>query len=118
MLAYFGACPDTSALTWTVAHGDLHWGNVTAPELNLFDWDLWGAAPAGYDAATLLVTALLQPAVAERVAHEFADVLTTHTGIVSQLLAGARLLHHVEKGEHFDLAPQVHAHARILLSGL
>lgn len=60
-LAYFGLRLDLSSITWTAAHCDLHWGNVTAPTLTILDWETWGKAPARYDAATLVCTSLLQP---------------------------------------------------------
>ena len=51
-------------VTWTTAHNDLHWGNVTGPELCILDWESWGRAPAGYDASTLLCTSLRHPPTA------------------------------------------------------
>lgn len=49
---------------WTTAHNDLHWGNVTGPDLFILDWESWGRAPAGYDASTLLCAQ--PPAPADR----------------------------------------------------
>lgn len=40
-------------------HTDLHWANVTAPELWILDWEYWGSAPAGMGAATLYLHSLL-----------------------------------------------------------
>jgi hypothetical protein len=48
----------------------------------------------------------------------FTDVLDTRSGRVAQLLAAARLLHHVERGEHLDLAVALHDHARTLVPTL
>lgn len=44
---------DTTVEEWVTAHTDLHWGNLTAPDCYLLDWEDWGAAPRGYDAAVL-----------------------------------------------------------------
>ncbi len=38
---------------------------VTAPGLALLDWESFGTAPAGYDAATLYCLALKAPATAK-----------------------------------------------------
>lgn len=53
LLAFFGATPDLQDVIWTTAHGDLHWANLMAPECWILDWEAWGTAPAGYDAALL-----------------------------------------------------------------
>ena len=45
-------------VTWTTTHSDLHWGNVTGPELCVLDWESWGRAPAGYDTSILLCASL------------------------------------------------------------
>ncbi|MFK0045980.1 hypothetical protein ACIQU4_18035 [Streptomyces sp. NPDC090741] len=62
------------AVTWTTAHGDLHWANITR-DLHILDWEGWGRAPYGYDAATLYVYALLTPEAAARIRTELAPVL-------------------------------------------
>ncbi|MFD6183763.1 hypothetical protein [Streptomyces goshikiensis] len=56
-------------VTWTTAHGDLHYGNVTRGP-HILDWEGWGRVPYGYDAATLYVYALLTPETAARVRTE------------------------------------------------
>ncbi len=38
----------------------MHWANLTEP-LCLLDWEGWGMAPEGFDAAALYAYALLQP---------------------------------------------------------
>lgn len=115
LLAAFGVQIDTARLTWSTAHGDVHWANLTAPRCWLLDWESWGTAPAGYDAALLLCASLLQPEIAERVRAAFADFLDTPTGHVAQLLAAAKLLGLVEYGDHPDLAVPVHRHARAVV---
>ncbi|KIF02954.1 hypothetical protein PL81_26975 [Streptomyces sp. RSD-27] len=61
-------------ITWATAHGDLHYGNVTRGP-HILDWEGWGRAPYGYDAATLYVYALLNPESAARARTELAPVL-------------------------------------------
>jgi hypothetical protein len=33
-----GGAVDTTVTEWVTSHGDLHWGNITAPGLSLLDW--------------------------------------------------------------------------------
>ncbi len=77
---------DTTINEWTTAHGDLHWGNVTGPDCYILDWESWGAAPRGYDAATLWGHSLRVPGVADRVQQQFADDLGSRSGLLAQLL--------------------------------
>ena len=116
VLAAFGVEVDKAAITWTTAHGDLHWANLTAPQCALLDWESWGRAPVGYDVATLYCASLLQPDLAEHIATVFADVLDTPTGRVALLAAAAKLLRLVEYGDHPDLAPVLHHKMRTLLT--
>jgi hypothetical protein len=83
---------------WRTAHGDLNWGNVTAPALTLLDWEHWGAAPRGYDAATLLTHSVADPVTTEKIADLFADDLNSRSGVVAQLYAVAFLLDQIEAG--------------------
>ncbi|MGH3928410.1 MAG: aminoglycoside phosphotransferase [Pseudonocardiaceae bacterium] len=115
LLAAFGMELDPAHLTWSTAHGDVHWANLTAPRCWLLDWESWGTAPTGYDAALLLCVSLLQPEIAERVHAVFADLLDTPAGHLAQLLAAAKLLGLVEYGDHPDLAIPVHRHARTVV---
>lgn len=103
-LAMFGVTIDPERVEMTVSHGDLHFGNLTAPDLVILDWENWGWAPAGYDAAHLLCSAILQPAVVARVQTEFADVLGTYSGAVATLTAASKYLHYVESGEFTEVA--------------
>jgi hypothetical protein len=100
LLAAFGIQIDAAQLEWTTAHGDLHWANVTAPQCWLLDWESWGTAPTGYDAALLLGTSLLQSDIAAQVRAVFAEVLDTPGGQLAQLLAAAKLLSLVDYGDH------------------
>ncbi|MGI9001660.1 MAG: hypothetical protein ACR2GH_08325 [Pseudonocardia sp.] len=63
----FGQRVDTTVEHWVPAHGDLNWANLTAPVCWVLDWEDWGRAPRGLDAATLWRASLAMPALAERV---------------------------------------------------
>lgn len=76
--------PPAPAAPWVTAHGDLHWANLAGPELTIFDWEGWGLAPAGYDAATLLVHSLQCPTTTAAVRRRFADQLNTPAGHYAQ----------------------------------
>lgn len=112
---FWGDGIDPEVTEWTTAHGDLHWGNLTAPKLSIMDWEHWGTAPRGYDAATLLAYSLRDPDTAIRVKAEFADELTTHSGVIAQLHVISRLLLRIEDGDYPDLAIPLHHHARTLI---
>ncbi|MCP2263039.1 phosphotransferase [Promicromonospora thailandica] len=118
LLATFGLVVDLDRVRWETAHGDLHLGNLTAPELTILDWETWGRAPAGYDAAVLACSAVLRPTVADRVRAEFADVLGTYSGAVAQLAAADRYLALVRLGRHRDVALPLRRHAESLLRDL
>ena len=112
ILAAFGVTIDPHGLSWTTAHGDLHWANLTSPGCWILDWESWGSAPAGYDAALLHAASLLEPDTATRVHDTFADLLDGSAGAVAQLAAAAKLLRLVEHGDHPDLAAPLHRQAR------
>ncbi|OXM50257.1 aminoglycoside phosphotransferase [Amycolatopsis thailandensis] len=118
LLAAFGVDIDTGRLDWSCAHGDLHWGNLTAPTPWMLDWEHWGWAPSGYDAAVLYCASLLQPDTAEQVHERFADRLDTYSGRIAQLAAITKLLCRVEDGDHLDLARPLHQHAATVLRHL
>ncbi|MGH3620218.1 MAG: aminoglycoside phosphotransferase [Sciscionella sp.] len=101
---------------WETAHGDLHWANLLRPELGILDWEHWGHAPAGTDAATLYCYSLLAPATARTVHTTFAGTLDTPAGRIAQLYVIARLLHRARRGEHPDLVEPLTRHAQALLS--
>ncbi|WP_262391193.1 aminoglycoside phosphotransferase [Nocardiopsis sp. CNR-923] len=79
------------AKDWVCAHGDLGYANVTGPELTLLDWESWGMAPRGWDAACLWSASLGVPEVAEHVRVRFDDVLSTRAGRLCQLLLCANV---------------------------
>ncbi|HWR49330.1 MAG TPA: hypothetical protein VN327_17230 [Pseudonocardiaceae bacterium] len=77
---------DTTVDEWVTSHADLHWGNLTAPDCYLLDWEDWGAAPRGRDAVSLWGVSLLVPVLAARVQREFETDLQTRSGKLAQLL--------------------------------
>ncbi|GAA2657685.1 hypothetical protein [Streptomyces lunalinharesii] len=98
-------------ITFTTAHGDLHWANLTAPALTLLDWEAWGTAPVGYDAANLYLHSLHVPDLAERVRKEFAHVLGTPAGRVGELTACTEILQAAPRVPFYaDLADLVRRH--------
>ena len=58
---------DLTVGEWQTVHGDFHWANLTRDPLQILDWEGWGAAPVGYDAASFSPTACRCP----RSPHEF-----------------------------------------------
>ena len=52
---------DSAVERWATAHADMHWCNVTAPVCCILDWEAWGLAPRGFDAATLYCASLPVP---------------------------------------------------------
>ncbi|MFD5856771.1 hypothetical protein [Streptomyces chartreusis] len=57
----FVGIPAPNAPCWSTAHGYLHWVNLTS-FLKILDWEGWGQAPCGFDAAMLYACSLLRPA--------------------------------------------------------
>lgn len=107
---------DLTVRTWETAHCDLHWANLTRNPLVLMDWEGWGAAPAGYDAAVLHAYALPEPGAEAKVRASFSDVLDTQDGLLAQLIISAEIIQAAPRDAvHARLAPHAHAHARRLL---
>ncbi|MCX4461452.1 hypothetical protein OOK58_01925 [Streptomyces sp. NBC_01728] len=97
--------PAPAVPCWTTAHGDLHWANVTAP-LRLLDWEGWGRAPEGFDAATLYAYSLIQPNTAARVRDVF-PVLGSPAGLAAEATVCAQLLQTVARGDNLVLEDQL-----------
>ncbi|MFJ8742376.1 hypothetical protein ACIRL2_23655 [Embleya sp. NPDC127516] len=115
MPEYLGRPVDTTVPAWTTAHGDLHWANLTAPRLAILDWEGWGTAPAGYDAAMLHTYSLLVPDVAARIRSELAHVLNTPAGRFSELAVITQLLQTTTRGDNLDLEQPLRARASRIL---
>ncbi|MFI9160486.1 hypothetical protein [Kitasatospora aureofaciens] len=103
MPQYLGIPIDTKVPTWTTAHGDLHWANLTGPALTVLDWEGWGVAPAGYDAALLYSYSLLVPDTATQVRHRLAHILDTPAGQFAELVVITELLQTTTRGDNLDL---------------
>ncbi|WP_289851334.1 transposase [Actinoallomurus purpureus] len=82
----------------------------------VLDWEMWGRAPYGYDAATLYCHTLLQADVAQTVHDTFADMLDTPEGTRTQLFVITRMLFRADRGDYDDLVIPLHRHARSLLA--
>ncbi|MBA0052235.1 hypothetical protein E0L36_15380 [Streptomyces sp. AJS327] len=93
--------PAPRVTEWSTAHGDLHPGNLTSRGPLLLDWEGFGRAPRGYDAATLLASSLTVPGFARRVRATF-PVLRTEAGRVAQLIVIAELLETAPPGDYPD----------------
>ncbi len=96
--------PGPPITDWATAHGDLHTANLTAATPYLLDWEGFGLAPVGYDAAMLLAYSLLTPAFAHRVRDAF-PVLKTEPGRAAQIIVITELLQSASRGDHPELVP-------------
>jgi hypothetical protein len=109
---------DTIVDEWTTAHADVHWSNVSV-EGHLIDWEDWGLAPRGLDAATLWQSALPDARMAARVQHEFAADLQTRSGKLVQLLQCANAIRiAARRGQPTPLSEPAKAAAAVLLAEL
>jgi hypothetical protein len=109
---------DTAVDEWATAHTDVHWGNLST-EGHIIDWEDWGAAPRGHDAATLWQSALPDPRMAARVQHEFAADLETRSGKLAQLLQCANAIRvAARRGAPTPLSEPARAAADVLLAEL
>lgn len=115
MPEFLGAAIDTTVPAWSTAHGDLHWANLTAPTLSVLDWEGWGVAPVGFDAALLHTYSLLVPEVAAQVRHHLGHVLGTQAGRFSELVVITMLLQTIQRGDNLDLEQPLRARASELL---
>ncbi|GAA2275177.1 hypothetical protein GCM10010430_71390 [Kitasatospora cystarginea] len=109
MPEYLGIPIDTAAPVWTTAHGDLHWANLTGPTLTVLDWEGWGIAPAGYDAALLHAYSLLVPDTAAEVRQRLGHILDTSAGRFAELVVITELLQAVTRGDNLELEEPLRA---------
>ncbi|WP_374776993.1 aminoglycoside phosphotransferase [Streptomyces sp. NBC_01310] len=115
----YGDTVDTTITDWACAHGDIGWANLTAPTLTLLDWESWGRAPVGYDAACLWSASLTVPTLAARVLTEFHDVLDTRPGHLSRLMLCANVERaHRRSGKTTPLTVPAQEAARQLVASL
>lgn len=104
---------DTTVSQWRPAHADLNWANMTGPEFCLFDWEDWGMAPRGLDAASLWGNSLAVPALAERVRQERRRDLESRDGKLMTLFVCAKILAPDAHPEDPRLEPAYRTTARI-----
>lgn len=90
-ISVFDSMASVTVDRWVPAHADLYWAQVTAPGCWILDWEGWGLAPAGFDAASLYLHSLAVPAVAAWVRAVFGRQLDSDDGILSQLYIAARM---------------------------
>jgi len=115
----YGDQVDTTVSEWACAHGDVGYANLTAAPLTILDWEDWGMAPVGWDAACLWSASLAVPTLADRVLAEFADVLDTRAGQLSRLLLCANVTRaHRRTGKAGPLTPAMEATTPTLLTAL
>ncbi|MGV9311198.1 hypothetical protein ACWDR0_03255 [Streptomyces sp. NPDC003691] len=88
----FPEATGTTVERWVPAHADLNWANMSAPAFSLFDWEDWGNAPRGLDAATLWAASLAVPALADRVRHELRHDFESGDGRLMTLFVCAKIL--------------------------
>lgn len=119
LAVFFGdRVADPTVSRWTPAHTDLHWANLLAPDCVLVDWEGWGVAPGGFDAACLYLHSLLQPEMAERVRAELSERLDDRDGLLSQLYVTGRMLLRINSGDYEDLAIPLHRNAETVIEAL
>ena len=97
-----GTALDTRVPAWATAHADIQWSNLTGPDLLILDWERWGPAPTGYDEATLYISSLTAPQVAERVHRTFEPVLSSAAGRFSQLVVASEFLQGTQRGNNLE----------------
>ncbi|WP_241563451.1 phosphotransferase [Streptomyces sp. E1N211] len=110
-LAYLGGPVPTTPPSWSTAHGDLHWANLVGPELGILDWEGWGTAPAGYDAALLHAYSLGMPERAERVRQQLSPLFDSEDGRFAELVVITELLQSAERGDNVELVPALRQRA-------
>ncbi len=118
MPRYLDGPIDSTVPAWSTAHGDLHFANLCAPAFTMLDWEGWGQAPTGYDAATLHTYSLLVPDTAHQVHTAFADILDTPTGLFAQQAVVCELLHSTTRGANLALTDLLRHRARQLSTAI
>ncbi|MFB7913247.1 hypothetical protein [Streptomyces sp. NPDC056061] len=96
---------DAAVGEWRPAHADLNWANMTAPVFCVFDWEDWGMAPRGLDAANLWGASLAVPALADRVRSERREDLESRDGKLMTLFVAAKILGPYADAEDPRLGP-------------
>jgi hypothetical protein len=83
----------------------------------LLDWEHWGLAPRGYDAAYITVFSCARPDLVHRLETAFAADLDTRSGRVARLFLLARELDKIDAGNlGTGYKPHLEAMARRVLA--
>ncbi|MFK0235550.1 hypothetical protein [Streptomyces vinaceus] len=112
--AVFPGVADTRIERWAPAHADLTWANVMGPEFSPIDWEDWGMAPRGLDAATLWGNALAVPWLADRVHQERRADLQSRDGKLMSLFFLSKIVGPYAYEEDPLLAPARREAARLV----
>ncbi|MER6359865.1 hypothetical protein [Kitasatospora sp. NPDC001527] len=115
MPQYLGIPVNTTVPAWATAHGDLHWANLTSPTFTVLDWEGWGVAPAGYDAALLHSYSLLVPETSAEVRRRLGHILDTPSGRFAELVVITELLQSTTRGDNLELERPLRARLDRLL---
>ncbi|MGH3923129.1 MAG: phosphotransferase [Pseudonocardiaceae bacterium] len=97
---------------WVPTHADFNWANanLTSPECWILDWEDHGLAPRGLDAATLWISSLTVPGLAQRVYQERRADLDTRSGRLMALFQCTKIVNDLGRSSTdplFDLAAGV-----------
>ncbi len=101
---------------WQTAHGDLHWANLTAPELSILDWETWGRAPYGFDVAHLYLFSVTQAEALANLKQVFSPILENPAYDLTLLYAAADLIRQFEsRGKHEAIQEGLHREVETVL---
>jgi len=103
--AEFVGIPTPAAPCWSPAHADLHWANLASP-VRILDWEGWGQATQGSDAATRYAYSLRQANVAARVRVAF-PILGSPAGLAAEATVCAMFLQTVARGDNLALTDRL-----------
>lgn len=114
---YSRPIPPTITPEFGTEHVDLTWGNISAPNFVIIDWEHWGLAVRGYGSAYLYLTALGVPEIAAKVHGALGDLLDSPSGLYAQLVAAAIIRRNLTRlPDEVGLARLLHRHTDGLLS--
>lgn len=100
----FGDEVDTRVDEWTCAHTDVHWDNLSV-QGHLIDWEDWGNAPRGLDAACLWQASLGDADLSRQVRLAFGDDLDSRSGTLAMLVQCANAIRAAaRRGEETSLS--------------
>jgi len=88
----FPECAELSVEEWGTAHADMGWANLTGPTLWMLDWEDFGVAPRGLDAANIWAGSLAVPEIADKIFELRHRDLDSRTGRIMMLFKCAELL--------------------------